>query len=323
MKRLALACLLACSFALSASAQTTPRFFGATFLDFVYYADSPNDALRNETGFTFRRIHLGADVDLGGDFSGRFRLEAHQGTTDNRGATFYVKDAFVRWQWHDDHFALMGIAPPPVIDLSEEVWGYRGLEAVLVDIAALVSSRDVGLMAGGNLNPDGSLRYGIMFANNSNLLPERDRYKRIYGQIQARTGPWIAGIGANYAGYDDFRDNALMFNGVLGRVADGGRIGIDWYVQMTTFANDESLTHGGISLFGEFPFSSEWALVGRIDRFAVPVPLAGTQQYTLGLGGIAYRPVERVRIVPNVYWLAPEDAGHDHLHLRLTVIAAF
>lgn len=302
-------------------AQTTTRLSGTAFLDFVHHLDSPDDDLRGHSGFTYRRIYATADFGLSDAFSARVRLSADQGTADQRGPDVYIKDAFVNWRWSDQHNVTLGILPPPLFETSESVWGYRGLEEVLVDLSGLAASRDVGLRASGDINETGSLRYGVMVANNSDTRPETDRYKRIYGQIQGRSGPWIATLGANYAGYGDFRRDALMFSGVVGRISPEGRFGADWYVQQTEFITDDTQVNAGISIFGEVPVVERWSLVGRVDRFAVPVPGPSSQHFTLGLIGVAFQPIPEVQIVPNWYWLERTDADHNDMRLRLTVIA--
>lgn len=304
----------------SAGAQSPTQLSGTAYIDFVHYLDSPDDDLRGHSGFTYRRIYLTADFDLPSDFSARIRLDADESTVTTHGPDVVIKDAYLRWQFHEQHRATMGIMPPPLIEASEDVWGYRGLEEVLVDLSGLAASRDVGFRVSGDLTPGGSLRYGAMIANNSDTRPETNRYKRVYAQLEARSGPWIATIGGNYAGYGDFRRNALMFSGVLGHVSETSRIGIDWYLQQTEFAGGEDQLDAGVSLFGELTLMERWSVVARFDRYAVPVPPVLSRVHTFGIVGIAFHPIDQIRIVPNLYWHQPENAEHDELRLRLTAI---
>lgn len=307
-------------FAGSANAQTSADLSGAAFIDFVHFLDSQDADLKGNSYFTYRRIYLTSDFDLPSDFSARLRLEADESSSVPSQPDIRLKDAYVRWQFHDGHHATIGVQPTPVFDVAEEVWGYRGLEQVLVDLSGLRSSRALGLLVAGRLNASGSLRYRAMIANHHDSRTRADHLKHVFGQLEASSGPWFATLGANYTAHGDARSGSFMVNGILAHVSNGGRLGVDWFVQQTRFSSSDDEIDAGVSIFGERSLTETWSVVARIDRFSATLPPAPSTSKTFGIVGISYQPIEQLRIVPNVYWLAEDDADDDDARIRLTVI---
>ncbi|MDX1546846.1 MAG: hypothetical protein R3247_07660, partial [Rhodothermales bacterium] len=172
---------LCCTYA--AKAQPAVEVSGLGYLDYAYLLASPDDAEEGENGFGYRRLYLTTDFEISDRFDGRIRLEVRDNSTTEQGRPApFVKDAFLRWRdlIGEGHHAVFGVSPPPVFRVSERVWGYRSLEATLMDRTGVAPSRDLGVALGGPLAAGGTVRYGLMVANNSGVRAETDRYKRVY-----------------------------------------------------------------------------------------------------------------------------------------------
>ena len=305
----------------SANAQTTPDLSGKAYIDFAHFLDSQEEDLRGNSYFSYRRIYLTSDFKLPSNFSARLRIEADESSAVPTQPDVRLKDAYVRWQFHEGHRATIGIQPPPVFDVSENAWGYRGLEQTLIDLSGMRSSRALGLHIEGRLSANAALQYRMMIANSHDTRPQADHLKHGFAQLVARSGPWTATFGANYVPHGDSRSGSLMISGVIARVSETGRAGVDWFVQRTNFTStDDDASDAGISLFLERSFASNWSVVARLDRFSVTDQQVRSQPHTFALAGLSYQPIEQIRIVPNVYLLSQDDVGHDDARLRLTVI---
>jgi hypothetical protein len=329
----ALALLALAGFARPAAAQPDVRLGGLAYVDYYVQLASPDSAREGLHGFTFRRLFLTADATLSDAFSVRARLEANAGTPGNGGLTPFVKDLYLRWRPGGGHALTLGIAPPPAFDLVEEVWGYRSLERTLMDLNGVLSSRDFGLRADGPipLGREGLLRYGLMVANNEGVLPEDDKHKRAYGQLQLRpTDPVVLAVGGSLASFPDERETEHVAFALAAYVAETWRVGVEGYLRSVGFeGTDEDQSGAGVSAFGVLEVADGVEVVGRFDRarqeaFAgAPEPgPVGTVHSSFAVGGVAYRPHEHVRLIPNLRWAKPDD-GEADLQGRFTAEFSF
>lgn len=274
---------------------------GRAYIDYFSHFSHPDSQVDGRHGFQYRRLYLTTDFTLSDAFSGRARLEANDGTVGPDGPVPVVKDLWLTWAYTENHHATVGVTPTPAFGIAEDVWGYRSLEKTIMDLQDVVSSRDFGLRFNGPVTENGSVRYAVMVANNSGLRPETDKYKRIYGQIEARpTERVIAVVGGDYAGYGDQRDNAFRLSAFGGYSLDDVRIGLEAYWYQVTFEPGGERTDLGASLFGRVQVAPEWEVVGRIDRSRTTPRGAADQFETSGVVGLAYQPHESVKIIPNV-----------------------
>lgn len=291
---------LCCTYA--AKAQPAVELSGLGYLDYAYLLASPDGAEEGENGFGYRRIYLTTDFAISDRFDGRVRLEARDNSTTEQGRPApFIKDAFLRWRdlVGEGHHAVFGLSPPPVFRVSERIWGYRSLEATLMDRAGVAPSRDMGVALAGPLTAGGVLRYGVMVANNSGVRAETDRYKRAYGQLEWNpAGPFVATLGGDYAGYGDERTGATTGNAFVGYAGGTLRAGAELFVQHTTREGPAGPADVvGASVFAAVQLAAAWEAVGRIDRIE---PDGNAPVETFAVAGLAYRPHPSVWLVPNL-----------------------
>lgn len=288
--------------ALPAQAQSQIQLTGLAFFDYAYTFASPDEEEEGDNGFDYRRIYLTTNYVLSDDFSGRFRLEVK-----SRDATPFVKDAYLRWHdpWGDGHELVIGVSPPPAFTVSERFWGYRSLEATIMDRNDIVDSRDFGVAARGRLDGAGAVRYGVMVANNNNLLEDDDAYKRAYGQLEWYPVEALTlTLGGDYAGYGDERTGAVTLNAFAGLQRGNLRVGAEGFWQQTSLDADladsgsRDEVQSGLSVFSRFEASARWELVARLDY--VEREMEEVTSETFAIAGFAFRPHPNVRFIPNL-----------------------
>ena len=312
-------------------AQPTIDWSGLAWIDYSYTlaSDDPEETRANT--FDYRRIYLTADAPLGDGFRARVRLEAQGRSTTAQGRPApFVKDAWVRWTYTESgHRAILGVQPPPLFQVSEATWGYRNLDKTVIDRARVRDSRDFGFRLDGPLTSGRGLRYAAMVGNGNGVQPARrtEQGKHVYGQLQyVPQGPLRASLGADYAprvrGADEPGAGSQV-SAFVGAVTEAYRVGVDVFYVLNTYddpgvRDDEGV---GASVFGVANVSPRTSLIARYDYLDDDVRLAGGDQHYV-LGGVAYRPVPGVAIIPNALATLSETADATVLG-RVTVDVRF
>ena len=309
----------------TSQAQNNLKFSGVIFSDYAYTFSSPNGGSDGENGFDFRRINLTADYTISDQFDGRFRMEAKDGTVGSDGKpNMYVKDLSVRWKnaFGKGHNIVFGVTSPPLWSISEKQWGYRGLEATIMDRSKHASSRDMGIVFNGPLNQSGTVKYGFMFANNSGGKQETDKYKRVYGQLEFYpTEKFKATAGGDYYEFDG--GSSVGANLFLGYTLDQARFGVEGFVNPKTMdaANDED-TRVGVSVYGSYEINEKHKIIGRFDTLDRD-NLGATSTNNWFIAGVSFRPDKGIEIIPNFIFNKNDSDNDPTVTGRLTVIASF
>lgn len=319
--------LLLAAIQLPAAAQSPLRLGSTAYLDYFYNLTSPDEGGEGLDGFTYRRLYLTADYRLSEHFSARARLEAGESVVGDKGPVPFVKDLYLRWRGGEGHTLTVGVAPPPVYDLAEDLWGYRGLEKTLLDLFGVVSSRDFGVRAHGPLFAGGAVQYALMYANNSGTRPETNDGKRYYSQIILRPSERVtATLGANYASYEDphGRDDELVASAMAAYVTSRARVGFEAFWNRLSLdaavAGGGEGVRSGVSLWAVGRLAEDWELVARVDRAELGLG-DSAERATHVLGGLSYRANEWVRVVPNLQYLTEDEESEDPLlRARMTFV---
>ncbi len=261
-----------------------------------------NDALH---GFTYRRMYLTADGAISEKFKARFRLESSDTHVGSSGPIPFVKDLWVDWNYTGNHSARVGIMPPPVFQLSEDVWGFRSLEKTILQVQGVNSPRDFGIRFDGSILAQNDLvRYAVMLANGDppvfihelynefggdGTQPEHEKHKRGYAQISIHpSDKLVFSVGADYGKYSyqytidgEFikwpvlrEVRASVFGGYEG---DAARFGVEAFrhelkreAERDEFGFldlpfEPSTRQFGISVFGSVKVNLLVEFVGRLD----------------------------------------------------------
>jgi hypothetical protein len=319
--------------------------------------------------FQFRRIYFTYDNDLADQFTTRFRLEADQGFTtspttgDALGSgkmSVFVKDAYLKWKGlFSGSDLIFGVQPTAAYDVSEGFWGYRSLEKTIMDLRGIVPSRDLGVGLKGKLVGDGMLNYWVLVGNDAGNVPESNKFKRYEGQLQLKpTSNLIATV---YVDYKDVADvansytkalvtNTAMTAAVFIGYTQPGQfsVGVEGFLQSTQNAFKDTVAKSydnrsamGISVFGNYSFTSDLALVARFDMFdpstdsgtkdpvnVTAATAAGNVARNYVIVGLDYKAAKNVSIIPNVlyegYSVPTNAAGVDNsITARVTFAYTF
>lgn len=309
-----LAILLIAVGGVPASAQAPIRFSSTAFGDYYYAFSSPDDEFEDMNGFTLRRLYITADFDLPDAFDGRARLEANSGTVGSTGMETFVKDLWLRWRSEGGHAIRIGILPTPHWETSEAVWGYRSLDATVMDVLGIATSRDFGIRVDGPILEGGALEYSVAFGNNNHVRPEVDRTKRVYGALTSRPSDrLVIGLSADYAGYDDAREQGITVHALAGFEADRFTIGVEPFWNQIEFESDGEMTRSGVSLFGHLGLADRWRIIGRVDVAEHNSELADIGSVR-GIIALSFEPNQAIRLIPNV-WINKIE-GDDEADVR-------
>jgi hypothetical protein len=308
------------------------RLSGLSYFDYYYNVSRPatigslsNSAsagAKDMEAFQIRRLFLTYDNDLSKEFAARVRLDADQSatTTDGR-ISFYLKDASLTWT---DIFPrssmVIGLQPTLPIELIEQVWGYRSVEKIIMDLRGIVPPRDMGVSLRGSIDEEGIFGYGLFIGNNSSARPASSKYKRYYGQVVVRPAQ-----GFVLAAYGDYNDRAsiadpynagvFVANGIL--TADGmagytepGKFsaGIEVFNATTLHGHNDgvllsNLQSLGASVFGSVNVERSVALLARFDFFDPNINSdvrGDSRNYVIA--GISWKPNPNVSIIPNILY---------------------
>ena len=358
MKSFAAAFLTASLFTSSfAQDSSRTRISGVVFFDYFYNVsrdsllgslpDVATPGAKDFNGFQFRRVYFTYDHDLSANFMVRFRLEADGSTvTPNSKMTVALKDVYVRWKNvfpAADLYA--GLQPTPAFEISENTWGYRSLEKTIMDLRGIVAPRDMGISLRSTYEKPGSINYWLMFGNNGNNVPETDKYKRLYANLQ-----WIATSTFQVTAYGDYSMRQLaanpnspgstMNNDVFttGGFAAYGvpndyMLGVESFLQIT----QNGLRKGtaspfvigpkyglGISVFAYTYVEENVAFVGRYDYYDpnIDVDFKGDLRHYI-VAGLSWKPEKNVAVTPNIQLESYENSASQSYTSSLTARLTF
>jgi hypothetical protein len=342
-----LTALVLTSGSLLAQGKISGVFYGDYFYNVArdtntYKADLPNAALKgpkSNQGFVIRRVYFGYDYDMAEQFAMRFRVELDQtgsNTLASGNMGVFVKDAWLRWKnvvKGSDLF--FGIQPTAAFDISEGLWGYRGLEKTIMDLRGIVSSRGLGVAMKGKIDDEGMFGYWVMVANqnsgtqakdNSSALAQGDKYNSYSLNLAYRPSKEVT-----VTVYGDFRPNypvndptsTAVPKATVGHAKStlaafacyksGSEfaVGVEGFSQMTSNNyRDPASTAGmlksqgafGLSFWAWYNFSDD---VGAVVRYDTYDPKTGSDNTEKGdsrgylLAGLVCKPAKNVQVIPN------------------------
>jgi hypothetical protein len=285
------------------------KVHGYTFGDYYWAAGHHAPSVEGKNGFWIRRAYLTFDKEVSRNIDTRLRFEMNSaGDFTSRGKLgSFIKDAWVRWGYAENHQAQIGISPSPSKEVVERFWGYRSLEKTLLNLHNIIRSRDFGVAFTGNLDFEKKLRYHFMLGNGSGDGSDTNEGKKVMLSL------------AHYPSdsftlefYTDFEarpgdTDRQTFQGFLGYEQHWGRLGIQYAHQTRNDTTDLGLD--GLSVFGIFNLSPRTSLIARYDRMFDPnpegnriafLPFDPNASSNLFLAAIDLKIHEEFSLMPNV-----------------------
>jgi hypothetical protein len=300
--------------------------FGNYFYDLsrdTGISNIPNTILKNAQdvqGTAIERAQIYYEYKLNSKFSSRFTLESDgknfSSSSDSKSSKFsvFVKDAWVKWKYCENHLVVIGLQPTPPYSTIESVWGNLFLKKNIMDIRGILPTRDLGVSFQGQFDSTGVVKYNIFIGNGSPDKPETDKYKRLYGLLEI-----MPFKDAHIIGYVDYQTkqktynadkDAMLNNDILTAALFFGiknkkySTGIEGYINSAKNSyikdnNPENLKGIGLSIYGTYNISEKVAPVLRYDYFDPNISSDGNAR-NLIIVACNYKPTDKFTISPNV-----------------------
>lgn len=292
---------------------------GVLWYDYQSFLAHDNDDISGINGFQSRRLRVTFDRKLGDGFDSRVRFEmdqqAMQETDGDSGADEmmpFVKDAWLRWKFSDDHQAQFGLFETPFLRLSQSFWGLRRIDKTVTDIQRMAGTRDIGVGLKGALGE--GLGYHAMVANGNSDEEEINRGKSLLAAIHVddQDRPYVFEL----AGKLDFQGDLapgdwFTVKGLLGYRAERGRAGVEVAHQVRqeagTGGDDATLTVASAYVVAEL--AEKVAGFARVDQAfdaetytstSYYLPIESGFEHTVVMGGVDFELGEKVTLTPYV-----------------------
>jgi len=322
----------------SEETESKGKFSGYMFGDYYYVLKYHNPEIKDQRGFWFRRIYLTYDNEMDGHFATRLRLEmSNEGDFATSNAmTPFVKDAYLQYKI-ENHVFSFGISQTPALSTVENIWGYRYLEKIPLDLYRMASSRDFGVAAAGRIDNSGLFGYHVMLSNGSGNKQEIDKGKS--GQVSVNWSPSGALIFETFGEYADAEgiEDAYTWRLFGGYVKDRFRIGIEYADQTLQQAAAPDIKRRFLSVFICAGIIDKISVILRGDRMFDPNPAGEKIAFlpfdpeapsTFILAAVEWAPVKEVCITPNLEYVTYGKADEnitpgDDLYGRLTFFWKF
>ena len=285
------------------------KISGLVFGDLYWNAAGHDESLKDRNGFWFRRIYLGFDKTMTEQLDMRLRFEMNSAGDFRSNAKLepFVKDAYLRWKFTDQHQTYLGLSSTPTWNVVEGFWSYRSLEKTVLDLQRMGASRDLGVALRGSLGTEKKVRYHLMVGNGSSTRGETNKGKGT--ALSLGFYPNNSLILEFYADYDQrpLQTDRNTYQAFLGYKRDWGRLGIQYAHQERKGASKVNLDV--LSLFGFVNVSPRVTLIGRYDRMFDPnpegaripyIPFDPTAKFHFFLAGIDWKVSEGFSLIPNV-----------------------
>ncbi|MEE8348663.1 MAG: porin [Acidobacteriota bacterium] len=285
------------------------KISGLVFGDLYWNAAGHDESLKDRNGFWFRRIYLGFDKTMAEQLDMRLRFEMNSAGDFRSNAKLepFVKDAYLRWKFTDQHQTYLGLSSTPTWNVVEGFWSYRSLEKTVLDLQRMGASRDLGVAFRGSLGSEKKVRYHLMVGNGSSTRGETNKGKGTSASLGFYPNDSL--IFELYSDYDQrpLQADRNTYQVFLGYKRNWGRLGIQYAHQKRK--GDSKVDLDVLSLFGFVDVSPRVTLIGRYDRMFDPnpegakipyIPFDPTAKFHFFLAGIDWKVSEGFSLIPNV-----------------------
>jgi len=178
----------------------TSQIKGKVFGDYFYNLKHHIPASENINGFKIRRFYFTFENQLTDNIKTRFRLDVkHANFGEKEKLRPFIKHAYLEWNnLIPRHILYLGISDANAFDNSQNYWGYRSVEKIIMDINDIAPSADMGLSLKGDLNK--IIHHWITVFNGTGYgSSEMDKYKKFGYSL------WVTPIkGMILEGYIDY-----------------------------------------------------------------------------------------------------------------------
>ena len=305
----AVACLGALTAMPAAAAdEETTTINGKMFVDFTNYdlRNDDVDSAANGTGVDVKRFYLSATHKFDDIWSVNVTSDFNYVSGDGE-TQIYVKKAYLQAKLSDAFIGRVGSADMPWVPFSEDFYGYRYVENVLVDRLKFGTSADWGLHAGGKV-ADGRFSYAVSVVNGAGYKnPTRSKSVDLEARIgfmpvkglTIAVGGYTGKLGKDVEGsVTPALHTADRTDGLVAYVNGPLRVGAEYFQandwgQVTSVASDKA---DGYSVWGSYNFTPKLGAFARADSAKTSKDLNPGLKDEYFNVGLAYRPRKNIDV---------------------------
>lgn len=255
--------------------------------------------------FAFRRVYLGYEYNFTEKFYAKIMIEGADALKlgdSKRAAT--IKFAYFEWkEIFPGSKLIVGSQSTTIWEAPEKVWGYRAVEKTIADFRKIGTPSDVGIALQGKIDSKGTFGYHVMVANGTAVVPEKDKYKKFYGTLNANfiDNQLIIELHGNYEKTSD-SGNISVTKGFVGFDHKYFSIGLEEVIQLEEEGN-ETITSVGTSIFARGNIiEKKLSAFVRLDIFNDNIDEKESGDVELfTVLGIDFKPVKQINIIPNIW----------------------
>ncbi len=315
----------------SGYSQTISTIKGLVFADYYYVVSNHDASIKDQNGFQIRRVYFTFENNITENIKIRFRIESkHPKFGDTGPINPFVKHAYLEWAGLiPNHKLYLGIAETNTFKNAEGWWGYRSIEATIMDVNKMASSADMGIALKGDIGK--TVHHWLTLHNGTGYKnAEQDKYKKIGYAL------WLTPVsGLILEGYIDYEkqdpDNAISsasdyfgatsyntLKGFVGYKTSVLMLGAEWFRRTnkesgSTDAVGSSRTDvnvEGLSFFGSYvtliPKTKVFARYDLYDPntndhvWVSDSANGKDDEFSTFYTGIDFTPNENVHLMPNI-----------------------
>ncbi len=300
------------------------KFVGTIFNDFSYVlqepkALNPSSGTAGRNAFLFRRATIGYEYSFNKNINAKIVYDGssnllEQGFVDIKNIAPMVD-------------VKIGLTQTLSSEVIEQIWGYRSLDATILDRKGYTDEFDMGLTITGRTNTQGTSYARLAVYNGNGVLPENDKIKKIGFAV----GNWFDKFSVLelYVDYENLIGGKSVINGKVfyGMTSSKMGMGVEAFYRLErkmNIATGADVNPMGGSLYSWFEMMKSLRGVARVD--VVDNDFADTnvghREIYLNVG-VDYLPVPDVHLIPNLIYVKNLKKGItpeivDRMEVRLT-----
>jgi len=238
----------------------------------AYYYNFSRGA-NDKNGFDLTRLYLTFKKDLSDNIGIRITTDLGRVSNDQEKGYYrlYLKYGYVElrkpaWKLK----LLVGLHYVPLLAFQENIWGYRSISKMLLDLEHKQTSSDLGVKLHGQF-PKNFGDYAFSFVNGEGYAqPETGKHKGFYGRITLRPFP-VSIHGLRLTGFGSHiqhdADSSTTVTTIFATLESKQvTLGVELSAGNDKI-NNRQTNFLGYSFFSVLKLTSRWSIIGRIDWF--------------------------------------------------------
>lgn len=250
---------------------------GRMYYDLSYIDQKRSDVRQDSsgTGFDIKRFYVGIDHRFDNTFSADITTDFIYDST--AGATqLFIKKAYLDMNFAPELDVRLGSTDLPWVPFVEDLYGYRYVEAILIDRTKFGTSADWGAHAKGKF-ANGLLNYAVAVVNgagykhpftgaHTNAMDFEGRVDLDWNDFILAVGGYVGKLGKDVESATTHH-TAGRFDAIAAYKTSRVLLGAEYFFandwnNITTVASDRA---EGVSVFGSYKFLPMWAVFTRYD----------------------------------------------------------